>query len=553
MGASVDKMEAGKIDFHECIGEGGFGSVRRVSFKKPYKGYTEAASKTVVYELAKKEVEVMCQLHHPNIVNLIGVCEIPSAHLILMEYAPNGSLHDYLKDPSKPLPYELQKKWAKESALAINYLHAHNFLHRDIKPQNCLLFQDNLLKLCDFGLAREIEESQTTSSQKGTYRYMAPEIHVGNERGRAIYSRPADIWAYGMLLLAICTRKPPFEDLEWHRVVFEVGNGVKPSIPEGCPKDLSDIMQQCWNNDPKQRPTSAYIAMALGACWSLEREIHPEHQGKQLGCCHIACCPNGDMVMADWDKLYLLDGDGKCKIQLSSTETDYDRKMNGVYNICVSPLGYICISYSCRYVHVFTAEGKYNHCFTLAGVSYPSFKTKYLAIDREGQLLVGDWKKDIISIHKWPGGRVLGRVDNGGEIKYSIGYNASMVVNRKNQILIHSRTSHNSVYSKVEAIDYSGNKVFRFTPKIDENLTDMVVVSHGIVCDDNDNIYVAMSIGVDDCRTVFNTGHIHQYSPTGTFLQCLSRGLHSPLDLSMAPDGSLLVADEKSILRYSLE
>ncbi|XP_072051409.1 dual specificity protein kinase shkC-like [Amphiura filiformis] len=240
MGASVDKLDASNIDFHECIGQGAFGSVSRVSFKQPYKGYKEAASKTVLYELAKKEVEVMSQLHHPNIVKLLGICEIPSAQLILMEYAPNGSLHDYLKDPSKPLPYELQKKWARESALAIKYLHGQNFLHRDIKPQNCLLFQDNLLKLCDFGLAREIEQSQTTSSQKGTYRYMAPEIHVGNERGRAIYSKPADIWAYGMLLLEICTRKPPFPDLEWHRVVFEVGNGAKPSIPEGCPNDLSD-------------------------------------------------------------------------------------------------------------------------------------------------------------------------------------------------------------------------------------------------------------------------------------------------------------------------
>ncbi|XP_072024597.1 tyrosine-protein kinase SRK3-like [Amphiura filiformis] len=405
MGASVDKLDASNIDFHERIGEGGFGSVSRVSFKKPYKGYTEAASKTVIYELAMKEVEVMSKLHHPHIVNLLGICEIPSAKLIVMEYAPNGSLHDYLKDPSKPLPYELQKRWAQESALAIKYLHGHNFLHRDIKPQNCLLFQDNLLKLCDFGLAREIEESQTTSSQKGTYRYMAPEIHVGNERGRAVYSRPADIWAYGMLLLAICTRKPPFEDLEWHRVVFEVGNGTKPSIPEGCPKDLSDIMQQCWNSDPKQRPTSAYIAMALGACWSLEKEIHPEHQGKQLDCHRITCCPNGDMVMAYLNQLYLLDGDGKCKMQLISTETNPDRQIGRyVCNICVSPLGYICVvSYSCRFVHVFTVEGKYLHCFTPD--SNTSFEEKCLAIDTKGQLLVGDRDKYHHNPHmsRWSG------------------------------------------------------------------------------------------------------------------------------------------------------
>ncbi|XP_072024596.1 uncharacterized protein [Amphiura filiformis] len=554
MGGSVDKLDAGNIDFHERIGEGGFGSVNRVSFKKPYKGYKEAACKTVVYELGKKEVEVMSQLIHPNIVNLLGICETGGVHLILMEYAPNGSLHDYLKDPSKPLPYELQKRWATEAALAIKYLHGQNFLHRDIKPENCLLFQDSLLKLCDFGLAREIEESQTTSSQKGTYRYMAPEIHVGNERGRAIYSRPADIWAYGMLLLEICTRKPPFQDLEWHRVVFQVGSGTKPSIPEGCPKDLSDIMQKCWDNDPKQRPTITFIVRALGGCSldMLESEILPEHQGKQLVCHRIACCPNGDMVTSDSEKLYLLDGDGKCKMQLMSTETDSDRQICQVCNICVSPLGYIfVVSVSCRFVHVFTAEGKYLHCFTSDDDSDTSSKWKCLAIDREGHLLVGDRERGIITINTCPDGRIVNR------IKCSTGYNTSMVVNSKNQILIHYHAS-GSMYSKVVAIDYTGNELFSFTPKIDEDVTGREVVSCGIVCDDNDNIYVAMLVGIQYMPVkgvgLPNTGHIHIYSPTGAFLQCIARGLYCPWDWSVAHSGSLVVANDKfPILKYNLK
>ncbi|XP_072021287.1 uncharacterized protein [Amphiura filiformis] len=546
MGASVNKLDVRNIDFHECIGEGGFGSVRRVSFKRPYKGYKEAAGKSVLEELAKKEIEVMSQLNHPNIINLLGVCETGGAHLILMEYAPNGTLHDYLKDPSKTLPYQLQKRWAKESALAINYLHGQNFLHRDIKPQNCLLFQDNLLKLCDFGLSREIKGSQTISSQMGTYRYMAPEIIAGNERGRVIYSRPADIWAYGMLLLEVCSRKPPFPDLELHRVVFEVGNGAKPFIPEGCPKDLLDIMQQCWNNDPKQRPTIASIVNALGT-WSLEREFHPEHQGKQLQCHRIACCPNGDMVVSDWDKLYLLDGDGEYKMQLRSTETDSDRKIGKyICNICVSPLGYICVaSVSCRFVHVFTVEGKYLHCFTPDDDSNTSAWWKCLAVDREGHLLVGDRETNTITIHTCPDGRLVNK------IKYSIGYNVSMVVNSKNQILIYS-VSSGSVYSKVVAIDYSGNEVFSFTPKIDEDVSGRKAVSYGIVCDDSDNIYVAMLIVVmfEHLQSIYiNTGHIHKYSPTGEFLQCMVRGLHCLSDLSMAPDGSLVVANRKSILK----
>ncbi len=253
MGASVDKIEVKNLVFHERIGEGGFGTVKRVSFKKSYNGYKEAAAKSVLFELGEREVKVMSKLRHPNIVTMFGICQTGHSDLILMEYTPHGSLHDYLKDSSNALPYALQRKWATESALAIHYLHQHNYLHRDIKPQNCLIFDNNVLKLCDFGLAREIELSQTTSSQKGTYRYMAPEIHVGNDDGRGVYSKASDIWSYGMLLLEICTRKPPFEDLEWHRVVFEVGKGVIPSIPEDCPTVMSDVMRRCWTSDPRER------------------------------------------------------------------------------------------------------------------------------------------------------------------------------------------------------------------------------------------------------------------------------------------------------------
>ena len=180
-----------------------------------------------------------------------------------MEYAPNGSLHDYIADESKPLQNGLKKKWMQESASAIQYLHGQNYLHRDIKPQNCLLFEGNLLKLCDFGLTRVIEESQTTSSQKGTHRYMAPELHRGNERGRAIYSKATDIYAFGMLILEILTRKPPFQGWEWHKVIFEVGSGAKPTIPDDCPEDLASIMQGCWNTNPRQRPTIEYIVEGM--------------------------------------------------------------------------------------------------------------------------------------------------------------------------------------------------------------------------------------------------------------------------------------------------
>ena len=129
----------------------------------------------------------MAKLSHPYIVTWIGFYENGPVKLILTEYARYGSLRNYLSDESKPLPEELKRKWTRESALGIQYLHAHNCLHRDIKGSNCMIFEGNVLKLCDFGLAREIDNSFTMSSLKGTYQFMAPElINAEDEKKSAL-------------------------------------------------------------------------------------------------------------------------------------------------------------------------------------------------------------------------------------------------------------------------------------------------------------------------------------------------------------------------------
>ena len=130
------------------------------------------------------------------------------------------------------------------------------------------------------------------------------------------------------------------------------------------------------------------------------------------------------------------------------------------------------------------------------------------------------------------------------KVKCKIGTYSNMVVNSRNQILLHVLPS-SSVYSKIVAIDYSGNEVFSFTPWIDEDVTRKGVWSGGIVCDDEDYIYIAMCVAGRE-----NTGHIHKYSPTGGFLQCIAQGLYWPFDLSFSPDGSLMIANANSVLKY---
>ena len=258
-----DSIDYSNLEFHEKLGQGSFGSVNRVTFKQPYKGFKEAAAKSVI-EFKKSEVEILAKLSHPHIVTWIGFYENGPIKVILTEYARYGSLRDYLSDESRPLPEELKRKWIKESALGIQYLHANNCLHRDIKGSNCVIFENNVLKLCDFGLARETDHSFTMSSQKGTYQYMAPELINADDVKKVPFSKFTDIYAYGMLVLEIYTRKLPFSGKVYAHVVYNVGKGtLQPTIPPECPRDLADMMKQCWDMNPRSRPTMDKIAGML--------------------------------------------------------------------------------------------------------------------------------------------------------------------------------------------------------------------------------------------------------------------------------------------------
>ena len=253
------ELTPSNVNFDKEIGEGGYGTVYRVTFKKPVKGYTTAAAKSVT-KFRKEEIDILKKADHCNIVKLIGsYFQVPNINILFFELATLGSLQDYLSDVSKPLSLKLVKKWLTESALALQYLHDNKLIHRDIKPSNCLLFDDLVLKLSDFGLARELDDSHTYSSQKGTHRYMAPEIHKSNR-----FSRFTDIYAYGMLALHTYSRKEPFEGMEWQCVVFRVpSEQLKPKIPQGCPRDLIELITRCIATNPSDRPDAASI-LAMG-------------------------------------------------------------------------------------------------------------------------------------------------------------------------------------------------------------------------------------------------------------------------------------------------
>ena len=107
-------------------------------------------------------------------------------------------------------------------------------------------------------------------------------------------------------------------------------------------------------------------------------------------------------------------------------------------------------------------------------------------------------------------------------------------------------------------MDYSGNELYHFIPMIDEDISKGCVCPGEIVCDSDDNVFIASFVleqsNTGQWMSKWNTGHIHKYSPTGAFLQCIDRGLCRPSGLSMAPDGSsIAVANLNTIVTYGLK
>ncbi|XP_072032454.1 GTPase IMAP family member 7-like [Amphiura filiformis] len=140
-------------------------------------------------------------------------------------------------------------------------MHANHVIHRDIKGANCIIFEGNLLKLADFGIARyiAIDGSEVTSSEKGTRRYMAPEINSQNH-----FSFASDLYAYGMLAIEMVSGREPFEGSEWQYVVYQVvENNLRPDVPRDCPKVVAILMRLCWSKEPEDRPTADDIVHLL--------------------------------------------------------------------------------------------------------------------------------------------------------------------------------------------------------------------------------------------------------------------------------------------------
>ena len=163
------------------------------------------------------EIDLQSRISHPNIVQLLYVQESQLAFDLVMDLANYGSLFEYIRK-NKCLSEETSFKYFIQVVNAIYFLHQNDLIHRDIKPENLLLYDNNIIKLCDFGWCVGLNGGQR-GTFCGTTEYMAPEMV-----NQKVYSKEIDIWSLGVLL-------------------YEMLHGHSPFIPNKLRFDEREVME----------------------------------------------------------------------------------------------------------------------------------------------------------------------------------------------------------------------------------------------------------------------------------------------------------------------
>ncbi|XP_067421925.1 serine/threonine-protein kinase ULK2 isoform X7 [Emydura macquarii macquarii] len=257
---AVGDFEYSKKDL---IGHGAFAVVFKGRHRK--KTDWEVAIKSINKKnlsksqiLLGKEIKILKELQHDNIVALYDVQEMPNSVFLVMEYCNGGDLADYLQAKGT-LSEDTIRVFLQQIAAAMRILHSKGIIHRDLKPQNILLSYTSRrkssvsgirIKIADFGFARYLHSNMMAATLCGSPMYMAPEVIMSQH-----YDAKADLWSIGTLIYQCLVGKPPFQanspqDL---RMFYEKNRNLIPSIPRETSAYLADLLLGLLQRNQKDR------------------------------------------------------------------------------------------------------------------------------------------------------------------------------------------------------------------------------------------------------------------------------------------------------------
>jgi len=257
------------------IGQGSFGSVflalhavtgelmavKQVEVPSNSNSTLDKKKENMVAAL-KREIDLLRDLQHENIVQYLGSNSDAEHFNIFLEYVPGGSVAAMLNSYGS-LQEPLIRNFVRQILAGLSYLHGRDIIHRDIKGANVLVDNKGNIKISDFGISKRVEASALLAPQKngghihrpslqGSVFWMAPEVVK-----QTSYTRKADIWSLGCLIVEMFTGTHPFPNCSQLQAIFQIGNSsAKPTTPEKASEEGKAFLSRTFETDHEKRPSA---------------------------------------------------------------------------------------------------------------------------------------------------------------------------------------------------------------------------------------------------------------------------------------------------------
>ncbi|XP_071756855.1 fibroblast growth factor receptor 1b [Centroberyx gerrardi] len=285
-----DRLTLGKPLGEGCFGQVVLAEAVGIDKNKPTR-LSKVAVKMLKADATEKdlsdlisEMEMMKMIgKHKNIINLLGACTQDGPLYVVVEYASQGNLREYLR-ARRPVGLEYWSgprqaslgnleirelvSAAYQVARGMAYLASKKCIHRDLAARNVLVTEDNVMKIADFGLARDIHHIdyyKKTTNGRLPVKWMAPEALFDR-----IYTHQSDVWSFGVLLWEIFTLGgSPYPGVPVEELFKLLKEGHRMERPSACTQELYLMMRDCWHAVPSRRPTFQQLVEDLDRTLSL--------------------------------------------------------------------------------------------------------------------------------------------------------------------------------------------------------------------------------------------------------------------------------------------
>lgn len=282
--AGSTSLMVGKYVVVDCLGRGGNGIVLKAKHQLMANRFV--ALKTVdrsnlhqgeeAQARFRREIDILAQLDHPHIVRALDVIETRSQTYLVLEFVDGIDLGRQVAQYG-PIPLAKAVKYTLQTAMALSYAHKKGIIHRDVKPTNLLVNQDDMVKLADLGLARfTTNEPSAELTMKGlaigTPEFMAPE-----QAENAMLVGPlSDVYSLGATLFHLLTGSLPLQGSSYlHKLQQLLMLPPRPlqDIMPSAPAELARIVDRMRARKPEDRPASCDEVIALLQPFATESSV----------------------------------------------------------------------------------------------------------------------------------------------------------------------------------------------------------------------------------------------------------------------------------------